>query len=214
LDLDANEDKVIGREAGTRATGVDAVTVRLATVFDDESDNLTSEIDVLTGVFDVFQNGGAWIGERSWRSWASSVESKVERKLEFATHGGDATDDVSAINGAAIPCVGGDHGGFDPDKVGAAVGAGDGDGFVKVAEEPFDTDSFVVATRGGMETNTKELTSGDEHATKGTTSIDNNETTHANFQQDFLEQKASKFMSMDVMDRHADDKLSEVAHRG
>jgi hypothetical protein len=54
LDLDANEDKVIGCKAGTRATGVDAVTVRLATVFDDESNNLTSEIDVLTGVFDVF----------------------------------------------------------------------------------------------------------------------------------------------------------------
>jgi hypothetical protein len=180
LDLDANKDKVIRREAGTRATGVDAVTVSLATVFDDEGDNLTSEINVLAGVFDAFENGGAWIGERSRRSWASSVKSKVERKLEFATHGGDATDNVSAIDGAAIPCVGGDHGGFDPDKVGAAVGAGDGDGFVKVAEEPFDTDSFVVATRGGMETDTKELTSSDEHATKGTTSIDDNKTAHTN----------------------------------
>jgi hypothetical protein len=214
LDLDANEDKVIGSEAGTRATGVDTVTVRLATVFDNESNNLTSEIDVLTGVFDVFQNGGAWIGERSGRSGASSVESKVKRKLEFATHGGNTTDDVSAINGAAIPCVGGDHGGFDPDKMGAAVGTGDGDGFVKVAEEPFDADSFVVATRGGVETNAKEFTSGGEYATKGTTSVDDNKTTHTNFQQDFLEQKASKFMSMDVMDRYADNKLSEVAHRG
>jgi hypothetical protein len=40
----------------------------------------------------------------------------------------------------------------------------DGDGFVKVAEEPSDTDSFVAAFHEAvMEANTKEFTSGDEY---------------------------------------------------
>ncbi len=53
-----------------------------------------------------------------------------------------------------------------------------------------------------------------EGAAESATSVDNCEATHADFQQNLLEQKASKFVSVDVMGGHADDKLSEVTHGG
>jgi hypothetical protein len=114
LDLNANKDEVLGSKGGSRATCIDTVAVSLVAVFDDQSNNLTGEICVAASVFDAVKNGGAWIRERSWWSWANSAKSKVKGKLEFATRGGDA-ENVGAIDGTAVPSVGGNHGGFDPD---------------------------------------------------------------------------------------------------
>ena len=53
LDLDANKDKIANGEAGSRATGVDAITVSMAAIFDDEGDDFAGEIDVLACMLDV-----------------------------------------------------------------------------------------------------------------------------------------------------------------
>ena len=63
----------------------------------------------------------------------------------------------------------------------ATIRASDGDGFVEVAEEAFDADGFVIATRGGVETDAKKGASVGEDATKGAASIDDDKATHANF---------------------------------
>jgi hypothetical protein len=68
----------------------------------------------------------------------------------------------------------------------STIGAGNGDCLVKTAEETLNTDSFVIAARGGMETNAKELTSSGKNAAESAASIDNNEAAHANFQQNLL----------------------------
>jgi hypothetical protein len=43
------------------------------------------------------------------------------------------------------------------------------------------TDSFVIAVRGGMETNAKELTSSSKNATESAASVNDNEAAHACF---------------------------------
>ncbi len=64
----------------------------------------------------------------------------------------------------------------------SAVGTSNGDGFVEVPEEAFDADSFMIAPGSGMEADAEELTGGSEDAAKSTTSVDNDETTHADLQ--------------------------------
>jgi hypothetical protein len=60
----------------------------------------------------------------------------------------------------------------------------------------------------------EELTGSSKNAAEGAaSSIHDNETTHADFQQNLLEQKAtSKFMGMDVMNRDTDNELNEITH--
>ncbi len=126
----------------------------LTAIFDDESNDLTGEIHMAAGVFDVVENGGAGIKKRCRSSGASSIDSEIERKLEFTAHGGNAADNVGPVNGTAVPSVGGEHGSFDPEEGRAAVGAGNGDGFVQISKEAFDADDLVVAAGSGVEANT------------------------------------------------------------
>jgi hypothetical protein len=114
LDLDANKDEIAWDEAGSRATFVNTITVRLATIFDDEGNNFAGEIDVLASMFDVIKDGSAGISQWSDRVRAISIEGKVERKLEFTAHSRDAADNVSTINRAAVPSVSSNHRSFDP----------------------------------------------------------------------------------------------------
>jgi hypothetical protein len=65
-----------------------------------------------------------------------------------------------------------------------------------------------------MKTDTKELACISKYAAESTASVDDDKAAHANFQKDLLKQKAGKFMSVDVVDRHADDELGEVTHSG
>jgi hypothetical protein len=182
LDLNANKDKVVEGKDGRWTTFIDAVTMSLTAIFDDESNDLTGEIHMAAGVFDVVENGGAGIKKRCRSSGASSIDSEIERKLEFTAHGGNAANDIGAINGTAIPGVSRDHGSFDPNQRGATVRAGDSDGLVQIAEEAFDADSFMIAPGSGMEADAEELTGRSEDAAKSTTSVDNDETTHADLQ--------------------------------
>jgi hypothetical protein len=96
--------------------------------------------------------------------------------------------------------------------MGAMIRAGNRDGFVKVLEEALDPNSFMIATRCSMKSDAKELTGSSEDAVEGAASVHKDETTHANFQQNLLEQKASKFMGVNIVNRDADDELSEITH--
>jgi hypothetical protein len=73
-----------------------------AAVFDDKRDDLTGEIDILRSVLDVFQDRGASIRQRPGRNGLSGIQSKIERKFEFATHSGNAADNVGAIDWVAL----------------------------------------------------------------------------------------------------------------
>ena len=115
MHLDANEDEIAGNEARAGTTFVDAITVGLATIFDNESDCLASEVDVLSSMLDlVGEDRGAGVSKRAEGTGGIGGQSKVERKFELATHGRHATDNIRAVDGAAIPSIGGDHRSFDP----------------------------------------------------------------------------------------------------
>jgi hypothetical protein len=146
LNLDTNEHEVAGNEAGCGATFVDTIPVGLATILDDKGDDLAGEIDMLGCVLDVVKDGRAWVGGRCDRVRAVGVQSEVEREFEFTAHSRNAADDVGAIDGTAVPSVGGNHGSLDPNEVSAAIGAGNSDSFVEVAEKALDANGFVIAT--------------------------------------------------------------------
>jgi hypothetical protein len=96
--------------------------------------------------------------------------------------------------------------------VSPTIRAGNSNSFVEVSEEAFDTDGFVVSTGSRVETDAEESASVCEDATKSTAGIDDDKATHANFQENLLKHKASKFMCMYVSDGYTDDELSEVTH--
>ncbi len=68
----------------------------------------------------------------------------VNWKFELPTNGRDAPDNVGTFDCATVPCIRCKHGGWEPDSEGVAVVFGDGNGFVNIAKEPFNTDGFVV----------------------------------------------------------------------
>jgi hypothetical protein len=179
LDLDTNEDEVVDSKIWSRATSIDRVAMSLTTIFDYdyESKNFTGKVYMAASVLDAFEDGGARVGERSRRSWPGSIEGKVEWKFQFAAHGRDTTNNVSAVNGTAIPSMSGNHGGFDPNQMSTTTRAGNSDGLVKTLEEAFDTDGFVVAAGGGMEADAEELTGSTKHAAEGAASIHDDEAT-------------------------------------
>jgi hypothetical protein len=211
LNLDTDEDKVADRKGGSGAAQVNAIAVSLAAVFDHKGGNLLSKVDVSGGGFDIFEDRGAGVGQRA-KGGCGQIQGKVEGKLEFTAHSGYAADNVGAVDQAAVPGVVGDHGGFDPNKVSAAISAGDGDSLVQIAEEAFNADSFVVAARDSMVADTENSTGFFKDTTEGTASVNHDEAAHANFQKYFLKEKAGEFVGVDVGNWNADNELGETAH--
>lgn len=71
------------------------------------------------------------------------------------THGRLAADEAGAVDGTAFPRVVRDHGGFDPNKGGVTVGAGNGGGFIEIREKVFDANNSVITAGGSMKANRK-----------------------------------------------------------
>ena len=73
-------------------------------------------------------------------------EVAVDGEAEGAADGGNTANDVGAIDGGSIPSMRCDVSGFGADfGVAASLIGGNGDCFVKEAEEAFDRDRLVVA---------------------------------------------------------------------
>jgi len=186
----------------------------LTAIFDDEGDDAAGEVDVLGGAFNVLKDGVARIGGWTDRGVALSVDGEIEWKFKFTAHGGNASDNVGAIDGATVPGVGGEHGGLLPDEMCAAIRASYGHGFVEVSEEAFNADSFMVTTGSGVEADAEEGAGVGEDATEGAAGVDYDQAAHANLQQNILEQKTSELMGMYIRDGDADDELRQVTHGG
>jgi hypothetical protein len=93
-------------------------------------------------------------------------------------HSRDAPDNVSAVDGAAIPSVSGNHDSFNPNEWCAAIATRNCDGLVQVPKETLHTDGFVVATRSSVQSNAKKLASICKDAAKSAASINNNTAAH------------------------------------
>jgi hypothetical protein len=79
-----------------------------------------------------------------------------------AADGGNTADNVTTINGAAIPGIGSSVGGFKKDGIGATIISCNGDGLIQEAVELVSTSSFVVAFGGNVNGNAKKGADGFE----------------------------------------------------
>ena len=103
------------------------------------------------GFADVVKNGCAGVGMEALDGFVVGEELEVDGEFEFSADSWDTARDISAIDGAGIPSVGGDGDrGHNACKCGSVVG-GDGDSFVEVSEEPLYADGFVVTSCSGVE---------------------------------------------------------------
>jgi hypothetical protein len=160
--------------------------VSLTTIGHNELSDLLGKINVGGHLLDVVKDRSTGIGEGCDGLAANDTQSKIERKFKFAAHSRDTPDDVSTVNGAAIPSVSGDHGSFDPNKWCTAIRTGNSNGFVQVPKETLDTDGFVVGTGSLVQSDAEKLASVCKDAAKSAASINNNESAHADFHQYFL----------------------------
>ena len=62
LNLDADENEIANGKVGPGATGVDAVTMSLATIGNNESHDFLCKVDMSGGLRDVSKNRGAGVG--------------------------------------------------------------------------------------------------------------------------------------------------------
>jgi hypothetical protein len=84
-------------------------------------------------------------------SWGLGRESEVERKLEFAADGGDAANDIGAVNGTSVSGVSGAMDCFHEDLVGASIVVCDSDTAIENTKETLEAHAFVVATSSRVE---------------------------------------------------------------
>lgn len=185
-----------------------------APVFDDGFEDALGSIDVRVRGPQIVEELTSAVGGEMSDKVGILEELVVEGKFEFAADGRDTTDDVGAVDGAGVPGISGDEGSGGPDREGATIGGRDGDGFVEVTEETLDADGLVVAAGVGVEANREKADHFLEKAFEGAVGVNNDHTTHADFQEDFLEEDDGKAVGCDIGSGDADDELGEVAHAG
>jgi hypothetical protein len=122
------------------------------------------------------------------QSWSRGrTQAEVEGETKRAPNGGDAVNDISPIDGAAVPSVSSSVGSLDEDSVSATVVSGNSDSFIPETMKVLNTDGFVVATGSNMDAYIQNQTDGLEQTLEVTAVVDDNETTETDFQEDFLD---------------------------
>ena len=83
------------------------------------------------------------------------AQTQVERKSERSTDSRDTADNISTIDGAAVPSVSYSVRGFDKNRVGAAIIGSNSNSFIEESVEMFNSNSFVIAESSDMKVNGK-----------------------------------------------------------
>ena len=146
--------------------------------------------------------------------WGVGGKSKVEWELEFATDGGDAANDVGAVDRTGIPGVSGAMDCFHKDLVGTSIIASDSDTTVENAEEALNTHSFVVAASSRMEFQFEQFAHGFEKAAKSTTGVDNNHTGETDREEKLLHENVGEIGGGNVREALDYDHAGKVTHGG
>jgi hypothetical protein len=113
--------------------------------------------------------------------------------LERSTDSRDTADNISIINGAAVPSVivSSSVRGFDKNRVSAAIVGSDSNSFIEESVEVFNSDSFVIAASSDMKVNGKSSPDSLEESFKSATVINNHQTAKSDLQKDFLDKETS-----------------------
>lgn len=148
------------------------------------------------------------------KGWGLSGEREVKRELEFTANGGDAADNVSAVDWAGVPGISGAVDGFDEDLVSASIVACDSDAAVKHTEKTFDTHGFVVTTSSSVEFQFELCTHGFEEAAKSAAGVDNYRISETDFEEKLLHEDMGEIDGGNVRDAFSEHHTSEIAHGG
>jgi hypothetical protein len=140
------------------------------------------------------------------------AQTQVERKSERSTDSRDTADNISTINGAAVPSVSSSVRGFDKNRVSAAIVSSDNNSLIEEWVEVFNSDSFVIAASSDMKVNGKSSVNSLEESFKSAAVINDNQTAESDLQKDFLDKETSEIMSCNVVSSIDNDKTGEITH--
>jgi hypothetical protein len=119
VDLDAGHDEVADSVGNWSTRLVDAFAMGGAAFFSEEAEDLFGKAGGRGGEAKEGVDVGGLIG-----SWGrGSLEAQIKGEAEGAADGGDAADNIGAIDGAAIPGVSSGVTGFDKDSVSSTLTA-------------------------------------------------------------------------------------------
>ena len=152
----------------------------------EETEHLLGEVSGWPGKAEKCVDVGGLIGSQT----GNSTEADIERESGRSTDCGDATDNVGAVNRAAVPGVSGGVSSFDKHGVSSSVVGSDGDGFIQKPVKMFDADCFGIAFGGTMESNAEEQANVLEESFECAAIVDNDDATESGFEQHILDKKA------------------------
>jgi len=101
LDGDAGGDNVANLEECLIAMGVDTLAMIGASIVGEDFENFSGKCSLVLGKAEKIVNGK----EITKNRFGLVVNGEVERELEFAAKGSDGAENISAIDGAAVPGV-------------------------------------------------------------------------------------------------------------
>jgi hypothetical protein len=140
------------------------------------------------------------------------AQTQVKRKLERLPDSRDTADNISTINGTAVPSVSSSVRSFDKNRFSAAIVGSDSNSFIEELVEMFNSDSFVVTASSDMKVNGKSSADSLEEAFKSAAVINDNQSAESDLQKDFLDKETSKIMSCNVVSGIDNDKTGEITH--
>jgi hypothetical protein len=165
---------------------IGSLTMNGTTFFGEKTKDLLGELGCRGSETEERMDVGSFL-----QSWSRGrTQAAVERETKRVLNGGDAANDISPIDGAAVPSVSRSVGSLDEDSVGATVVSGNSDSFIQETMKVLNTDGFVVATGSNMDAYIQNRTDRLEQTLEGSTAVvDNNEATETDFQEDFLDEE-------------------------
>jgi len=208
----ADHDNVAYGKQVLVAVGVNTGIVIGATVGCEDLQNFARECRLGLGETEVIVNMFDTSIDGRW-CWC---KSNVHGKLEFAAKCCNAAQDIGAIDGAAVPGVGGALSHFGEYGVAgnSAIVGSNSDGFVENAKKAFDAQGFVVAAGDRVKANSQGLAHFFEFFEEFAVGVNHNETAEADFQKHFLHKQLSKGGGVGVLYVGAENEASQVAHGG
>jgi hypothetical protein len=185
VDLDAGHDK-IADSIGDNMMGVINTGVMCSSaVFGQETEDTLGKLRCGRGLteesVDILGLGCSRRGH--------GTKTKVKWEAKGAANSRNAANDVSTIDGAAIPGIRSSVGSFNKNCVCTTIVCCNHDCLIEEPMKFLNTNSFVDAFRSNVNRDAKERADGFERAFKGAAVIDNDEATETGFKKNFLHKK-------------------------
>ena len=170
-DLDTGCDRIAEGEGDNRARYICVFTVDSTTFFSEKAEYSFSELggrrrEMKEGmdIRSLVRGGGR-----------GRAQAKVKREVERSSNNGNTANNISTVNGAAVPSVSSSVRSFNKNGVSAAIIGSNSNSSIAESVEVFNSDSFVIASSSDVEqVNEKSSTNSLEESFKSAAMVDDN----------------------------------------